>query len=257
MIERDDDSFFEEHIVLIILLMTACSDYQVNPIEDPNLVPDAFDTGNPSSDEVRGDDDPLGKEVLLDCQTGERVVRTEMIRFPAREDCPWSVNGNLERRGGYNQARFTETELLDLPPYSDLCSLSIVSQTSDLVFDDHFTLTLENWVLVGGGGYAIDRLEDQGGMYQFDWDAVKGQPFIWDGEYHCLGGEDSVCVVPGHDQRAPLELAFSEETMQPLAETLDGESGLSVSLHTFGDNDDGDCAHSDIALLIEIELVQR
>ncbi|MEL6349552.1 MAG: hypothetical protein AAFV53_40995 [Myxococcota bacterium] len=39
-----------------------------------------------------------------------------------------------------------------------------------------------------------------------------------------------------------------------VSETLDGESGLSISLHTFGDND---CAHTDIALLIEIEMIQR
>ncbi|MEL6342381.1 MAG: hypothetical protein AAFV53_04565 [Myxococcota bacterium] len=243
--------------VLTFLLMTACSDYQVNPIEDPGLGPVVVDTGSPGQGDVPDEDDPLEVEERLTCQTGDRVVLSEVIRFPARENCLWSVEGNLGPRDGHNQARFTETELLDLPAYSDLCSLSIVSQTSDLVFDDHFTLTLGDWVLVGGGGYPIESLEAQSGMFLFDWEAVKGQPIIWDGQYHCLGGPESVCVIPGHDQRAPLELAFTEEAMQPLAETLDGESGLAISLHTFGDNDDGDCAHSDIQLLIEVEMIQR
>lgn len=244
------------------MMMSACTpDYGINPRVDPGRGEVSIaDTGTPFvAEEDEAEPDPVEEADPdpLDCSSAAWEVRVETVRFPARQDCPFSTAGNLDPREGHNQGHVEESHLIDLPAYSDLCGVSIASVGGDLEFDDHFTLTLDDWILVGGGGgYDIELFDQVDGAYVFDWMVLRGEPFANDryGAYTCLGGASSTCVVPRTEERGPFTVSFEADALTPLAETR-RDAGLELSVHTFGDNDGGDCAHTDIELEVEIAFV--
>lgn len=250
-------------MMIFLLGLVACHEYRMvrEPIFYVEPGPLMVDTGDP----IVPEPPTIGRTPFweepppepVDCDNSTWHTRVERLRFNDRQDCPWGEDDNLERRNGYNQARVRESRYIDLPPYEQLCELSIESNTDDLEFDDYFTFTLNEVILVGGGGgYDIEIFEQADGMYFYDWEILKGTAFHGQryAPYYCIGGPES-CVVPPTEQSGPFEVLLPPETMQPFTDVLDGEMQLDFALHTFGDNDNGDCAHTDMELVFTVRYV--
>jgi hypothetical protein len=186
------------------------------------------------------------------CDTPQSL--TVALLYPAREDCPWSTDDNLAPLNEFNRARVEEVQDIVLPPGAQLCDLAIRSATSDLLFDDHVTITLDDVVLVGGGyGYDVGGLPMVGNLHRYDWAEVVDLPFrARDSPYWCLGEPQSVCVLPQTEIAGPLEVELSEGATRDLVAAMAGRSVLPVRLITFGDDDAGDCAHTDLPLVVEV-----
>lgn len=227
----------------------------VGCIENELSAPDDFDrppVSEPGSTPV--DEVPPPVVPCVDLQT-----LTVDLEFPARQDCPWGLDDNLTQQNELNRARVEEVRDLVLPDGAQLCDLAIHSRTDDLLFDDHVTLTLDDVVLIGGGyGYAIDVLGVSANLPRYRWDDVVDLPFRdRDAPYYCIGEPDSACVLPQTEVAGPLDLALSEAATEDLVAAMSGKTTLPFRVITFGDDDEDDCAHTDLILEVEVSYTLR
>lgn len=219
----------------------ACIENNFAPVTEPGAT-FLSDSGGPS----------VGRE--CDAPVGAGHVR---ISFPSRVDCPWGVGDNLWQQNEFNQARVEETAVVGVPAGAELCSVRLRSTTEDLMFDDHVTIALGGVVLVGGGsGYAIDALPRVDGLYRYDWSALAGTPFAdRSAPYWCLGGSESTCVVPSTEVLGSLELDIGGAALGELAAALTGVESVPLTLVTFGDDDEDDCAHTALELDVDTSWI--
>ncbi len=193
-----------------------------------------------------------------DCDLDPHQILQATVTFPARRDCAWSQGTNLGRKNEHNQAIATDEEVVQLPPGATLCTLALRSTTDDLEFDDHMTLALDDIVLVGGGsGYAKSQLPVVGGLSRFDWSLLRGQPFVGRYDpYFCLGGSVSPCEVPPTEQHGALAMEPLGPDLDLLVDAVRDRQDLPFRLHVLGDDNDGDCRHTDTVLEVTVGYVE-
>ena len=174
------------------------------------------------------------------------------LYFPARSGCAFSEDPNLDPRNEHIQARVEESESVDLPLGASVCGLTMASDERDLQFDDHLAILLDDVVLVSGGsGLALEDHPVVDGLPRFDWTDVRGRPFSDRyAPYQCLG--ESTCSVPATERSGALTVDIDEATMTLVAHRLPNPTQFQVRLLTFGDNDGGDCAHTDLTVQLAV-----
>ncbi|MFK7929319.1 MAG: hypothetical protein AB8H79_14085, partial [Myxococcota bacterium] len=228
----------------------ACSENGLTDLTETQTPEDGVDPSvSPKGDHT----DPTEKDPdtpANDCETGEREVLILPQEFPAVSGCDWDQGWNLAPLNEYNRAMREEVRPLDVPTRATICKVALSSTTDALWFDDHVTLSLNDYVLVGGGyGYPIELLPLDGTLPIFDWRAVRDTPFQGrDQPYWCLGGADSVCEMPESDLEGPLNLELGTQAMTDLTNALVDQGRLDFQLRTFGDDNESDCSHSDMNL---------
>lgn len=195
---------------------------------------------------------PPGDPPILPCD--DLQVLTVDLAYPERQDCPFGIDDNLDRLNEFNRARVEEVQDLVLPDGAQLCDLAVHSQTEDLLFDDHVTLTLDEVVLVGGGyGYDIAALPLVDGLYRYTWAELVDVPFAdQSAPYYCLGAPDSTCVMPQTEIVGPVDIELSDAATDTLIAAMVGRTTLPFRLITFGDDNDGDCAHTELTLTVDV-----
>lgn len=242
-----------------LLLLAGCSETGLTPHFDVGAGGHDDDGTTVDPDDQTGDgtDDDV-EESEPDCSRDPISTIEQTLWFEARNGCHWGVDGNGDPRNEHNQARTVEERILDLPAGAPVCGLALQSESDSLWFDDHVTLTLNDYVLVGGGsGYPMDRLPSDGDLYAFDWGALIGTPFADRGApYWCLGA-DSTCVVPQTEQNGRLTLDLDESSLASLTSAVRDDPDIVFGLRTFGDDNDSDCSHSEVSLVIEVKTVLR
>ena len=75
------------------------------------------------------------------------------------------------------------------------------------------------------------------------------------GKQYCLG--DLECMVPGHDVQGQFSLKIDMTDIPSFSEKLSESADLQFEVITTGDNDDGDCDHSDLNLNVTIQYVSK
>lgn len=188
------------------------------------------------------------------CEAGGDVVVVP-VSFEQRQGCPWGEGDNLERRNEHNQARVEEIRQIVLPAGAEVCDLEITSSEGAAVwFDDHILLALDDVVLVAGGsGLRWNEIDVVDGVPRYDWPGLRGRPFAERyAPYVCLGGDQSECRVPRTEEVGPLVLSFPH---QVIADLVEGPS-FQLTLVTFGDDDNDDCAHAEVELAVGVRFVQ-
>lgn len=180
------------------------------------------------------------------------IVETLTLAFPAQRDCAFSQEGNLEPRNEHIQARRIASHRIELPEDAGICGWSMTSDQADVAFDDHLAILLDDIVLVSGGsGIALDAHPLRDGLPRFDWADVRGRPFSDRyAPYHCLG--EGPCAVPETERTGPLDLEIDPDTLRVVADALDDPASWRLQLLTFGDDDAGDCAHTDLTVQLTV-----
>lgn len=183
--------------------------------------------------------------------------RTEVVTldFPARGGCRFGQDGNLDRRNEHLQAYADQSRFVALPEGSQICTLTLASGGERASFDDHLAIVVGDVVIVSGGsGGALDEHPVRDGLPRFDWAAIRGRPFADRyTDYECLGG--GRCQVPRTEERGPLDVRIDPDTMADIARSLGVVDGLDIGIVTFGDDDQGDCAHTGLALDVTVQYV--
>ena len=245
--------------LMLLLLLAGCSEYGFTPdLDDAATRDDDDDVTVDPQDDLRDDPDDRSDELEPDCETDPITTIEQVMYFGARSGCDWNTDGNGAPINEFNQARAVESRMLDMPAGAPVCGLALQSESDSLWFDDHVTLTLNDYVLVGGGsGYPMERLPQEGGLYRFDWASLLGTPFEDRGAaYWCLGG-DSTCVVPHTEQHGRLTLDLDEASLAELTAAVRDAPDMVFGLRTFGDDNDSDCSHSEVRLVVEVQTVLR
>ncbi|NRA65692.1 MAG: hypothetical protein HRU19_14480 [Pseudobacteriovorax sp.] len=178
------------------------------------------------------------------------------LNFPARNGCGFGEGDNLEARDAYLQARTVESVTVDLPDNAVVCDVNINSQSSELQYDDFLFFTLNDTILVGSNDVLLQDFPYENQLYSWNWDEVKGLPIAqFDTAAYCL--PDSNCIIPGHDSKGAFSLSFqsANENFAQIAVELFEKKQATFKLISTGDNDEGDCEHTDFNLDLNVEYV--
>lgn len=172
------------------------------------------------------------------CQ-GQNVQRfTGTVVFEAREGCEWGTSGNGPKRNMFFQARHEHNKSLQVPAYSKICDMSIVSKESNFVYDDLFFLTLNGNILIASDADAIGFFQKNQEMYAWDFLKLKEQfmtPEIVEGPPYCLGNTVNKCTVPAHNKEGAIKISLDPEAVLKLSNSIGG-GVLNFGLVTTGDD---------------------
>ena len=174
---------------------------------------------------------------------------SKKVNIPELEpDCPFGQGSNLNPKGGKAAARVEQWTPINLPEGTILCSMEIISNTSEFYYDDHFVLALNDTVLMTSWN-ALGEFPKVNGLPQYEWSAIKGD--VLSGSHKCINGATQ-CSLPGTEEQGSVALAFTASTNEKLM-TLAGQDGYyGFLLVAVGDdNPDVDCYHSGLKLKVK------
>ncbi|SMF74533.1 hypothetical protein [Pseudobacteriovorax antillogorgiicola] len=185
--------------------------------------------------------------------TQKTVVQT--LSFPAISECAFGEGENLGRVNGRIQAVSQQFSQIELPGTEALvCGLSMTSQSSQLQYDDLLVMTLESFVIMSSNRSFFSRLSQKEGLYFWEFESVRGMAVDFDADPYCLGA-NSGCEIPETDTFGQLAVQYFPEDFAILSAKLSGRETLMVSLVATGDNDNGDCMHSDFSMTYAVSYV--
>ena len=198
--------------------------------------------------------------IKTSCEKLLRHTKTKAVSFPKpTKECNWNNDGNRGKLNGYFQARIEESSMVALPKNSVVCKIDLEFENQAFKFDDHFLMTVDDVVLATSYNF-FPLLDNKFGLPLYNWNNIVGQKWVStsanEGQY-CLDQDQnqSDCSWPDTDRDGVISMAFSSELMQSLMARDLSNSSHEFKFITVGDNDTGDCEHSDINFNVEINYV--
>lgn len=213
-----------------------------------------IDTGDNSKNDIEIEDADDIKKI---CQKKTEKTLEKTVSFPSTAGCGFGQNGNLPAKGGIVTARAIQKSVIEIPDSAVICSLSIRSDTQSIQYDDFLYLLLGDFVLAGDSGRYQMALATKVGIPVWDWEKVKGMPHDPDVPVFCVGDGKSRCTMPGHDKVGPIELDIDSEATSKIAVDFLGQSNLTLSVVTMGDDESDDCQHTPFEAMVKIRYVQK
>lgn len=165
--------------------------------------------------------------------------------------CDFGAKDNLPADQGVLTARKAQFVNLELPSGGVACDLDFdfggfdPSLEQVVRYDDHFFLTFAGVVLASSSRPLVEALPDDEGLRTWDWEALAGTPFDFDGvATYCLGREEglSECTIPPPDTPGPISLSFGGELVDRLSLRAIEEDRFDFGFIVTGDNDGTDCS---------------
>ena len=204
------------------------------------------------------------EDVVYLCENFPKEYVDQEFFFPEREDCSWGrwknrrnlgPDDNLWKKNYYLQAREVQTHTLDIPKFAVLCELEVSSHTDDNIqYDDFLVLTLNDYILMLSNHLLLREMPVENDFYFWDFSKIKGKYYEFHGDRFCFEGYQS-CEFPGHDVPGPVDFFLDTDSLSPLASILEKEEELKFNVIATGDNDRGDCWHTDLFLNIKSNYV--
>lgn len=184
-----------------------------------------------------------------------KTVKTE-LDFAEHRGCDFGQAPQLEKKDQHLQAFVISQKTLTSPNNVILCNLTLQSKPESLLqYDDYLVISLDQHVLVASNSAIVTHLEKAGVFYQWNTDRLRGESLgDINAAPYCVEGLSS-CSIPGHEERAKVELSFESRAIANLALELAGRSEIAVNLIVSGDNDDTDCFHTDLTLEAELSYL--
>lgn len=191
--------------------------------------------------------------------TGSLVQKSVTVRFDnPGKTCDWEKNGNLSKKDGYFRARREQSTLFDLPPGAIICQMNLESQKSEMVYDDHFIITLNDYVIASSFDRFVPKLTSHQNNPIYNWENVVGNK--WEHEFNqdqspfCLGSNEGLaaCEWPLTEQQGSFHLSYDPSVIQDLMALDVKRSEHKFEFVTVGDNDSTDCQHSPVEFTIDL-----
>lgn len=181
---------------------------------------------------------------------------TANLNFPKPDKtCEWGKDGNLAVRDHYFQGRIEQVQAIELPANSIICDLNFNFVEQQFLYDDHFLVSFNDAIIASS--YNFDStFSKQYGLLRYDWKKMAGM--FWDhkaeGVFCAPGG---ACAWPATDTPGSISLNYDALVFQKLmAENL-GRTRHEIKFVSIGDNDAGDCEHSEVNFSIDVDYVSK
>lgn len=248
-------SYSHQLLAASFILATACSQEQSGFTANTGTKAQEFQQANDAAPEPKVEPKVEEQKALTIedvCKTQTLQTLTQPINFPERRDCSFGQGDNLPIRNGFVQAYFTEKAEVSLPENAVLCGIDIKSESAELRYDDYLFFSLNDLILASSNTELSAHFDKADTVYQWNWEKLKGQSFPNLDQPYCLGS--GTCVIPPTDSVGPFDLSFNAEdkSFQAVAGQALKEKSVTFSLTTTGDNDDGDCSHTDFNLSVNL-----
>ena len=172
------------------------------------------------------------------------------------DTCNYSGTGNLCAKQAHLQAQAIQSKSLQLPQNAVLCALEIESSSQEIQYDDFLIFTLDDYLLMLSNDKLLRKMPKKNGLYVWDFEEIKGREYGFEGDRHCLG-DSSSCVLPGHDRPGPVNFSVDTESLVKLSDQMKGQQNYRFDVIATGDNDRGDCWHTDLNLNVKIKYVVK
>ena len=248
---------------LVILLFQNCSGGEVGFTKDDSLnnIQELNSSNNTDSDSDSGGGntgtgEPVDITVINEtCDNGGSHVAVINLNFPKpNQTCEWGVNGNLEAKNGFFQARIEQVRNLNLPAGAVICDADFNFAQQDFLYDDHFMLTFNDSIIASSYNFTSQLTQGSFGLLQYDWMQLAGMN--WDHnqeEIFCpqVPGFSSSCSFPGHDEQGVINLDYDSAYIRGVMSNGVPENHY-FRMVSIGDNDTLDCEHSDVSFNVTV-----
>lgn len=256
---------------LTMALFIACGETVNYATREKTVVPPNLQDMSPGSGNVETGGLGSSKEIAtgntapeslaVRCNSPELMHQREELNFPEIPQgttCAFGMNDNLSRKDGWIRAYLRQNQDITLPAGATLCGFSMEPTNKAMHYDDEMFFLIENRILVATKDYT-DYFQSDGLFHTFSWDALVNKvynQFDQRGLY-CAGQEQglSQCQLPPTDTTGSIDLRFSAELSNSLAQLLQKQEVLHFSWVTTGDNDDSDCRHTALSLPMVIHYL--
>ena len=192
------------------------------------------------------------------CDTQAKQFSLKDFNFPKpNRTCDWEMDGNLEERNQYFQARIEQHRSLGLPAGAVICDAKFEFEKQDFLYDDHFILLFNKKVIASS--YDFSSKFDRGNfnLLSYDWSKMAGM--YWDNSKETIFCPDGTsrpdfCNFPGHDKQGFIEFDFDPDFIKAImSEGIPQDH--SFSMVSIGDNDGYDCEHSEVNFDVHLTYV--
>lgn len=224
----------------------------------------SVDSLNPSEIKTLEDHGIADAEGLaLACEGAEDDLVEEVVSIKFKENnvCNWSENGNLDRRNQFVQARYKNSQKIEIPEGSVLCGIAVESKENVAMrYDDFLFFNIEERIMFSSNGLLTtpltQGLTERTDYINWDFEKVKGLRIQnFNAPAYCLGGA-GFCTIPATDTEGIISLSVPNKLLAPLAFELFGKPEIDLDLVATGDNDEEDCMHSALDLEVTLQLLK-
>ncbi|MFK7825412.1 MAG: hypothetical protein AB8G05_14760 [Oligoflexales bacterium] len=210
------------------------------------------------------------EEIIDLCANSNLIVHQQRLFYEERKECSfakgsqlaltthyedtcnYSGKGNLCAKQAHLQAQAIQSKSIELPKNAVLCSLEVESSSQKIQYDDFLIFTLDDYLLMLSNDELLRKMPKKDGLYIWSFEKIKGKRYGFEGNRHCLG-DDSSCMLPGHDQPGPVNFSVDTESLAKLSQKMQGKEAYRFDVIATGDNDWGDCWHTDLNLKVKIK----
>lgn len=228
---------------------------QLDDVDSPPDLPD-----NPDEDDIRTLCEKVRNEVK---EYSFFFDNPKNLASDPKDTCSFGKNNNLGHRNEYFQARIEQRQAFKLPPRAALCGMefNFISDTQPFVYDDHFMMTLNNYVIAASYDWS-ENFKQLQGLLVYDWFDLQGD--FWGGNNnpkertYCAGESEglSQCTWPETEHVGQIKVELGDSVIYRLVAMSPELNSHEFGFVTTGDNDPStDCQHSPFAFNIKARYV--
>lgn len=247
-------------VVFATLLASACSESNFKGGTTTAQAPKAADsvveeTKIPTKPAAPVPETVTAEKTLKDkCDAGVGMkVLEQKITFPETYGCDFAGHNvkPIDRRITITK---TTSATLNLPQ-GEVCDMSVES-ASDATFhyDDILIFSFDKYLLFSSTDTLMSYYPRVNNFLQFDESKIKDFELEFDGKAICLDNA-TPCVIPKTDTTGKFEVGFPFASIASLIQLYKGQASVPLNLTVTGDNDDKDCSHSKLDLLVKMKYV--
>ncbi len=261
---------FALSVLGVATLYNNCSrvEFSQLPEDSSSLIGTGIDPENPPP----RDEPPVVEEVVKNCadlmasgqlsKTPFQKIVFEDTEADRRKVCEFGKNGNLASRNDFIQARYEQTQKVNLPAGAILCTFELKTDATEFIYDDMFYLTYNDYIIATSLKTSLTRTskdviefgEDKTpvSLYKYDWTRIAGAQFNNNdinrdptAFNYCLGADLGAgeCMWPNTQQQGRIDFGWDPELLINIGLKADSQNQRFGFIVT-GDNDPGtDCYH--------------
>lgn len=216
-------------------------------VEDTAIV--AQDTSLDEEDTAVSEEDPCQNSIMV-----SHPVYIEESYF-----CDWANNGNLSPQQGQIRARSEKNNIFYPNIGEHICNVRFAFESNmgglefEWGFDDQMMMLINNYVIVASQKTMLNELLPINNTYIYSWNTLKNTELSYEIDYFAIGNTSNVSFPePNPGVLEPSYINLKSQSLRVIREKVVNDNHVTMSIISFGDNDDMDCYHPPFQTTIEL-----